>query len=194
MIMLKNVRLSFPSLFKATSFQDQGEPKYSATFLIEKGSEAHKAVEAEIKKVASAAWGEKAKGIVERQNASQRKLLKDGDTVDGETQEGERKNGYANHMAIKASSKTAPAVVGRQRQPITEESGIIYGGCMVNAQIDIWAQDNQFGKFLNCKLLAVQYWAEGEAFGTSSRADVNAFDSADGAPSAFDSADDDIPW
>lgn len=193
MLMLKNVRLSFPSLFKASSFQDQGEPKFSATFLIEKGSEAHKAVEAEIKRVASAAWGEKAKGIVERQNASQRKLLKDGDTVDGETQDGERKNGYAGHMAIKGSSKNAPLVIGRQRQPITEESGIIYGGCIVNAQVDIWAQDNQFGKFLNCKLLAVQFWADGEAFGTAARADASAFD-AEEAPAAFDAPADDIPW
>jgi len=191
MIILKNVRLSFPTLFKATSFQDQGEPKFSATFLIPKGSEAHKTVEAEIKRVASEAWGEKAKSIVDRQNASQRKLLKDGDTVDGETQDGERKNGYEGHMAIKGSSKSAPLVIGRQRQPITEESGIIYGGCIVNAQIDIWAQDNQFGKFLNCKLLAVQFWADGEAFGNASRADASAFDAEEDS-TAFDA--DDTPW
>jgi hypothetical protein len=178
MIMIKNARLSFPALFEPTAFQD-AEPKYSATFLIEKGSDTHKAIAEEIRRVAIDAWGKDAQKIVERQTNSTRNLLRDGDGDDGMTQSGEPKTGYAGNVFIKASNKKAPLVIGRNKQPLDASSGIPYAGCYVNAQIDIWAQDNKFGKFLNCKLLAVQYWADGESFGTSGRADVSAFDSAD---------------
>jgi hypothetical protein len=179
MIVLKNVRLSYPALFAPSAFGD-GEPKFNATFLIEKDSEQHKALMAEIRKIATDAFGERARDIVGKQEASQRKLVKDGDGPDGKNQDGEEKDGYAGHVAIKASNKAAPKVVGRQRQPLTEADGIPYGGCYVNAQIDIWPQDNKYGKFLNCKLLAVQFWEDGDSFGGGARADLDAFDADDG--------------
>lgn len=180
MIMLKDVRLSYPSLFYPSAFGDS-EAKFNATFLIPKDSEQHKALMDEIKRVAKEAFGEKAKDIVLRQEQSQRKLVKDGDGPDGKNQEGEEKDGYAGHIAIKAANKAAPKVIGRQKQPLTEADGVPYGGCFVNAQIDIWAQDNKYGKFINCKLLAVQFWRDGDAFGGSSRADMDAFDESDDA-------------
>lgn len=180
MLLVKNARLSFPSLFEATAFSEDQDKKYSATFLIEKNSDTHKAIVAEMKRVAKAAWGEDAEKIMQRQAASTRKLLRDGDTEDGMTQAGERKSGYDGCVFIKASNKAAPVVVGRNKAPLTADSGLPYAGCYVNAQIDIWAQDNRFGKFLNCKLLAVQFWEDGDSFGSASRADVSAFDSADG--------------
>jgi hypothetical protein len=178
MLMLKNVRLSYPSLFYPSAFGD-GEPKFNATFLIPKDSEQAKVLQEEIKRVAKEAFGDKAKDIVLRQESSQRKLVKDGDGPDGKNQEGDDKDGYAGHIAIKASNKSAPKVIGRQKQTLTEADGVPYGGCFVNAQIDIWAQDNKYGKFLNCKLLAVQFWADGDAFGGASRADIDAFEDGD---------------
>lgn len=178
MILVKNVRLSFPSLFTATSFQNE-EPKFSAVFLLPKGSEQEKQIKAEIQRVATEAFGDQAKMIVDRQNTTNRKLLKDGDGAEGFTANGEQKNGYAGHSYIKGTSKTAPKVVGRSRQPLTEADGIPYAGCIVNVQLDIWAQKNQFGKAVNCKLLAVQFWDEGERLGGSSGADVDAFDVAE---------------
>lgn len=191
MLQLKNVRLSYPALFAPSAFGD-GEPKFNATFLIEKDSEQHKALMAEIRSVATAAFGERAKDIVMKQDASQRKLVKDGDGADGLTQDGEPKDGYAGHIAIKASNKAMPKVVGRQRQPLTEADGIPYGGCYVNAQIDIWPQDNKYGKFLNVKLLAVQFWADGDSFGGGARADLDAFEDGDGG--GPDGADSGAAW
>ncbi len=188
MILLKKVRLSFPHLFKADAFNGEGTPKFSATFLIPKGSEAAEAIEKEIRAVATATFGDKAKGVVERQNASNRRLLKDGDTADGLDKNGDQREGWAGHLAIKGSNVRQPVVVGRDRKPITEEDGIIYGGCWVNAQLDIWAQKNQFGSFVNCKLLAVQFWEDGDSFGTAASADLSAFDEA--APTESE----DTPW
>ena len=42
---------------------------------------------------------------------------------------------------------------------------LIYDGCRVNAKIEIWAQDNKFGRRINCSLLGVMFAGEGENFG-----------------------------
>ncbi|MFD1244790.1 ssDNA-binding protein [Paralysiella testudinis] len=44
-------------------------------------------------------------------------------------------------------------------------SGKPYAGCYVNAKIDIWAQDSQYGKRINAGLSGVQFIRHGEAFG-----------------------------
>jgi hypothetical protein len=187
MITIKNVRLSYPSLFKATSFSEDQEKKFSATFLIEKGSDTEKQIFDEIRRCAKNAFGDKAKSVVEKQDASQRQLLKDGDEKTDDS--GDVANGYAGHVYLKATSKTAPLVIDRSRQKVTEDQNLIYGGCIVNAQIDIWSQKNKFGNFINCKLLAVQFWEDAPAFGNAGRPDLNAFD-ADDSPYASDNGDD----
>ena len=178
MILIKNVRISFPELFKPSSFQGD-TPKFSAVFLLPKGSEQEKQVRLEIQRVATDAFGDQAKQLIDRQNNTNRKLIKDGDGPEGLTASGEQKTGYAGHVFIKGTSKTAPKVVGRARQILTEADGLPYAGCMVNVQLDIWAQSNQFGKAVNCKLLAVQFWEDGERLGGSSGANIDAFESAE---------------
>ena len=49
--------------------------------------------------------------------------------------------GYQDHYSIKATPKT-PYSVNRDKTPIVEEDGILYGGCYVNASIDLWVMDN----------------------------------------------------
>jgi hypothetical protein len=49
-VKLSNVRLSYNDLFQAKEFKaGDGKPRYSATFLVEPGSEADKAIRAAIK-------------------------------------------------------------------------------------------------------------------------------------------------
>jgi len=176
MLLIKKVRLSYPSLFKATGFEGQ-EPKFSATFLIEKGSSVQEQIEAEINSVAEETFGKGYAAILKKQNTSQRQLLKDGD--EKLNKDGEQADGYANMVYIKGSNKQKPKVVDRDRTELQETDGKPYGGCYVNAQIDIWPQNNKFGKFINVKLLAVQFWEDGDSFGAASVADVDAFESAD---------------
>ena len=40
---------------------------------------------------------------------------------------------------------------------MTEADNLIYSGCYVNGKVDIWGQDNKYGKRVNAKLIAVQY-------------------------------------
>ena len=187
MLMLKNVRISYPELFKKVAFKD-GTPKFSGTFLLEAGSEQEKAVKAEIMRVAKEKFDDKAEALIKKAQKTDRRLLKDGN--DKTNDDGDIAEGYADMLYIKGSNKGAVRVVNRDRSDLTEEDGAIYSGCYVNAQLDIWAQDNDWGKFINCKLLAVQFWADGEKLGGDGgeSADIDAFESADILEA------DDIPW
>jgi len=177
-IIIKNARLSYPSLFAPSAYGD-GKPTYNATLLIPKDSDAAKAVKAEIERVAKEAFGPKAQAILTKQNEGQRRLMKDGDGPAGLTNDGDPKDGYAGHWVLKVSNKSKPTLINRAKENIDESSGQLYGGCMVNVQVDFWAQKNDFGNFINAKLLAVQHWGDGEAFGTVSRANLDAFESAE---------------
>jgi hypothetical protein len=177
-ILIKNARLSFPSLFAPSAYKD-AKPSYSATLLIPKGSDSAKIIEDEIKRVAKEAFGPKAEQVLSKQNEGQRRLLKDGDGSAGKSNEGEVRDGYAGNWVLKVSNKSKPTLINRAKENIDESSGLLYGGCLVNAQIEIWPQNNDYGKFINAKLLAVQHWADGESFGVSSKANLDAFDAAE---------------
>ena len=49
--------------------------------------------------------------------------------------------------------------------PLTESDGRPYGGCYVNAKVEIWAQDNSNGRAMRASLLGVVYHSKGDAFG-----------------------------
>ena len=183
MLMLRNVRISFPHLFKPHAFDNSQDGKYQATFLIEKGSDNEKAIKAYMAQVAKDKFGEKAQDVIKAQQATNRALLKDGDDKE--------LDGYAGHWYLKAANKFAPAVIDRAKEKLEEKDGLPYAGSYVNVQLDIWGQNNKFGNYLNCTLAAVQFWKDGDSFGGGSRANIDAFDSAD---DATPSDDDDEQW
>jgi hypothetical protein len=154
-VMLKNVRLSFPALFKTSSFQGS-EPKYEATFILdnEDNLDDIAKLKAAIAECASEKWGKKIP-----------KDLKIG-LRDGSEKE---LDGYGpGTMFLCAKSKNRPTVIDRDKSPLTEEDGTVYAGCWVNAQVSPWAQDNQFGRRVNFNLVAVQFRRDGEPFGDAS--------------------------
>ena len=159
-IKLNNVRLSFPSLFQKAQFNGE-ETKYEATFLLDKVNHAAviKEIEAAIQqKVASELKGAKV--------PADKLCLRDGDEVEYD--------GYSGHMTLKASTKKRPLVLNKDKSPLTEADGVVYSGCYVNAIIDLWGQNNSYGKRINATLLGVQFAADGEAFssgGSSASAD-----------------------
>lgn len=152
-MLLKKVRLSFPALFTPTSFQGEGDKKFEATLLIEKGSADHKMLKAEVDNLLATDF----KGI---KLSSDKICLKDGDE--------KVYDGYEGHMFVKAASKKRVPVVDKDKTPLTEDDDKIYAGCYVNAIIDLWAQNNQYGKRINASLRGIQFDSHGEPFsGTS---------------------------
>ena len=164
-IILKNVRVSFPSLFKKGSFNGE-ETKYEATFLLNK--EEHADSIAEIKAQIADLVKVNLKGA---KVPADKLCLRDGDEVEYD--------GYAGCYSIKCSTKKRPIVIDRDRSPLTEDDNKPYGGCYVNASIDLWVQNNAYGKRVNSTLLAVQFAKDGAPFADGSTGDVNDFDMLD---------------
>ena len=151
-IKLENVRLSFPALFKAKAGPDGGEPKFGASFLLDKTKHAAKIkeIEAAIEKL----HREELKG----------KHMKGTCLHDGS--EKPDTDGYGPGVKyVSASNKKRPVIADRDLTPLTEEDAKPYAGCYVNATVRLWVQDNQFGKRVNAALRAVQFVKDGESFG-----------------------------
>lgn len=163
-IRLQNVRLSFPNLFKKAVFSGE-ETKYEATFLLDKKQHADliKQIEGEIASSIKEKWQGKVKSV-----PADKLFMKDGDNFEYA--------GYAGNMSVKASSKTRPICVDRDRSPITEDDNKLYAGCYVNGIIEIWVQDNSYGKRVNANLLGVQFFKDGEPFADGVKASADDFD------------------
>lgn len=81
--------------------------------------------------------------------------------------------GYAGNVFISARSPRQPQIIGADGRPvdpnntlaIRTEASKIYGGCYVNAVIKPWLQQNNAGIGVRCDLIAIQFRADGEAFG-----------------------------
>jgi len=181
-MLLKNVRLSFPSLFVATSFSADQAKKFGATFIIEKETAEHKKMLAEIERVATEKWGPKAMGTLQELSANNKVALRDGAAKAS-------MDGFGGDVVFfNASSQKRPGVYDRDQTPLTAEDGRPYAGCRVNAMVEVWAQDNQFGKRINVELRGVQFAADDEPFGGG-----GAPASADEFPK-LEESDSDIPF
>jgi hypothetical protein len=153
-------RAAFVQLHQPKAFGDSAE-RFSCSFLFEPGSEADKIVRDGITAEAAAKWGAKAPAIVKSAYASDANCLHNGDTKAQYT-------GFEGMMFVSAgqtADKGRPDVRNAKGQPVAPgEAGYPYSGCYVVAIVDLWAQDNQYGKKVNASIAAVQFWKDGEAF------------------------------
>lgn len=178
-IKLQNVRLSFPHLFQAQANADGGQAKFNASFLIPKSDKQIKMIEDAIVAVAKEKWGAKADAVLKQLRASDKVALHDGDTK-------AQYAGYEGCMFISASNATRPLVLDRDKSPLTEEDGKPYSGCYVNATVEIWAQDNSYGKRINAGLGGVQFAKDGDRFGGGTSADESDFEELEAGADADD--------
>ncbi len=174
---LNNVRLSFPQLDKPRAFNTEQEPRFSAHFIIEKSQtkELEKVREA-IRALVNETWKGKSPG-------SERLCLREGNTKEYD--------GYGDDvMFLAANSPKRPVVVARDRSAVTpSDAQWPYAGCYVNGVINLWAQDNQYGKRVNAELLGVQFWNDGEAFGGGGQR-ASEDDFVDGGEEEYDESED----
>lgn len=164
MIKLKNVRLSFPSLFRHEEFGGEDTGKFAATFILD--PDKHKAEIKELRDEINRLMKEELKAKLPADKIA----LKDGDELGRPEFEGK--------MTIKASTKRRPLVIDRDKTPLSEEDDKPYAGCYVNAIVSLWAQNNQYGKRVNASLEGVQFSEHGEPFVTGG-VDVDEFDDFD---------------
>jgi hypothetical protein len=163
-IILTNVRLAFPKIWEPEQFNGQGTARCSASLIMDpktpEGQKNLKAVQDTIVKVATEKWAAKDPSLKVLAT-----LKAKGDLCLHDGAEKAEYAGFEGNFFVSAANTARPVVCDRNRAPLTQADGKPYGGCYVNAKIDIWAQDNQFGKRVNAKLLVVQFVGDGEAFG-----------------------------
>ena len=170
-IFIKKTRLSYPHLFEAQAYEGS-EPRFSANYLLEPTHPAVKELTAAIETVAKDKWGAKADAVLKSIRSADKTFLRSGDA--------KGTDGYEGLLFVSASSKRRPSVVDQDgATPLAEADGKPYGGCFVNAFVEVWAMDNKFGKRVCASLGSVQFHSHGEPFGAGG-----------GAPDSFDAVED----
>lgn len=189
-VMLLNVRLAFPTLNKPEKFDpsnEKQEPRYSATLLVNKDDKAQvAAIDAAIRAAAAAKWGDnKADAAVKGLTAGLKIAKQDGEM------KADKYDGFEGHWAIAAHSKenAPPRLLDRDKTELPRNTPKLYAGCYVNASVEFWAQDNQFGKRINAQIRGVQFASDGDAFSGARPADVDEFGVVEGADDTASDSD-----
>lgn len=170
-LMIPNARLAFANIFQPKAVQAGDEPAFSCSLLLDPKTDAAtiQTINAAIEHVAKEKWGAKAEAIMKAIRAKGDLCLRNGD-------EKAEYDGFEGKMYVSARSKTRPTVLDRDKTPLTQADGRPYSGCYVNASVDIYAQDNAYGKRINASLRGLQFFKDGDAFGGGTPASADEFD------------------
>jgi ssDNA-binding protein len=165
-LLLRSVRLSFPQLWEAAQVKEgEGKPAYSAAFLLPVDHPQIDEINAAIDAAGVEKWKEKGPATVAQLRAQDRVCLHNGDFK-------QQYDGYPGNWFINARNEAKPLVIDRipkkadgSANVLTEKDGRPYGGCYVNASIEIYAQDHpKGGKRVNASLKGIQFVEDGDAF------------------------------
>lgn len=177
---LKNVRLAFPQLFEAKTVNGEGKPAFSANFIIDPKDPQVEVINTVITEAAKDKWGAKADAVLKTLRASDKICLHNGDTKS-------QYSGYEGMLFISARSTVAPLVLDADKTVITNgQVGRPYSGCYVNVSLELYAQDNSYGKRINATLGGVQFYKDGDAFAGGRAASEDDFDDVSEGTSADD--------
>lgn len=156
-ITLKNVRISFPSLFQKAISNDypNAEPAYVATFILDPVE--HKESLKEMSVGISQLLENMGTSIDKvRLNNPKGICLRNGNDLENVRPE------YVDKYTLKASNKKIrPPVYDKNKSIVLEEDNVIYPGCYVNAIIELFAYD-KVSKGVSACLKGVQFSKEGE--------------------------------
>ena len=150
-LVFRNVRLSYPHIFRPFS-QQGGEPRFSMAGIANLPAEQRQKMVEIIRALIKRRLGEKGNIPADRW------FLRNGDDT------GKAEN--AGCLVFNASEKpdNRPAVYNRFGVTTASEAEV-YAGCMVDAIIRPWIQDNSFGKRVNASLVAVKFVGDNTPFG-----------------------------
>jgi hypothetical protein len=165
-ITLKNVRLAFPQLWEAKQVNGEGKPAFSASLLMSADDPQVDDVNNMVDALATEKWGAKAKTILGAIRGKDAICIHNGDLK-------AQYEGFEGNWFVSARSYTKLLVVDRDRTQLEQAAGRPYAGCYVDASIEIWAQDNQWGKRVNATLRWVQFRRDGDAFAGGAPASID---------------------
>ena len=204
-IQLSKVRLSFPKLVEATA--PQGTPgaakKFGADFLMPADHPDYARFMNEVGTAANIRWKETAGQILQMIQGDRRMCCygSGAEKVDKKTLK--PYVGYGDMVYLTGSSdENHPPLMVRADGTVVDNANTmerqqlarkLYGGCYVNVALRPWIQDNQFGRAARCEIVAVQFAADGEAFGEAPPDVTGMFGAVTPAPAAAPAAQN-LPW
>lgn len=153
-LVLKNVRLSYPKLFRAVAGKSNDgkpqEPKFGAAFIANLSAEDKEKIFKFVRD-----WSIREFKV---KFSSEKYFVRDGDDLG--------KPESIGAVVFNASERAdrRPMVYDRHGK-LTSSEGDVYGGCMVDAIIRPWMQNNDFGKRINASLVGVKFVGDNEPFG-----------------------------
>ena len=161
-------RISFANIWEPRSINGS-EEKYSVSCVIPKSDTAtiariEKAVEAAKADGKTRRWGGKIP-------PSLKLPLRDGDLERPDDEN------YRDCMFVNASSKEAPQIVDRRKQPITDPM-MVYSGCYCNISVNFYAFNTNGNRGVACSLGNIQFVKDGDRLGGKASADAD-FDELD---------------
>lgn len=164
-VILANVRLSYPHIFKPYSFNGQDE-KYSASLLI--GKEDTESIEIIEKAIENAITVGKDK--FGKKFKANKLPLRDGDD------ERPGDEAYEGHYFLNANSTRKPTVVGKYKdketgKAIRLDEEDVYAGCYVNASINFYPFSVSGNSGVAVGLGNIQKTKDGERLGGASTAE-----------------------
>lgn len=200
-VFLNNVRLSHPHLWVPAQPMagSTSGPKYDGSFIMTPDSEACKAAKEAFIKEAQVVFGANFGNIVGAMSKD-KKCLRDGNTK--LSKDGTVSAGYAGMMYLSAKNKIKPVVIANRfyngkpvhldeagnafvdGQPVSPAAlGFTpkapYGGCYVNAKVEIYALNKPGIQGIYATLQAVQFHADGESFGGGAAPTADGFEAGD---------------
>jgi hypothetical protein len=162
----------FPALAEAQAIGD-GEAAYGARFVVDPKNAEHVAqLEAAMKDVAKAKWKDDAEAVLamlteEGKVAFEKKPYRSKKT--GKIYEGfEGKYNLGARTSVNKPKPTCFDEYGKELATKPQIEQKLHSGCLVHAKVEMWAQDNSYGRRINCSLLGVMYAGEGDRFGGGS--------------------------
>jgi len=170
-LMLKDKRIGFPALATPQAIGD-GEPAYGGRLIIDPSDDDVAVIDAAIREVAKEKWKDTAEDVLAVLREEKRICFEKSAYRNKKT--GKVYDGFEGKFSLGTRNpKVRPTIVDRFGNEVTDTSEIgrlIYSGCRVNARVEFWAQDNSFGRRINCSLLGVMFAGDDQNFGGGSPA------------------------
>lgn len=169
-------RISFPNLFEPDSV-DGGTPKFGAKFIIDPKNTALVAkLDAALEAVAKEKWTNKTPNVLAN-------FVRTGKKPDVffphepyKNKDGDVYNGFEDMFYVSATNDKRPVIIDQSKAPLNPADDKPKAGDYVIVQIDVWAQDNKYGRAVRATLKVVQFAREGERLGGGSSADLDQFE------------------
>jgi hypothetical protein len=142
-VILSDVRTSY--FYGFEPYKGDNGDSYCSHFLMAPDHPGVALIKAAQRRAATAMWKDGAEAMLQALAKQDRLCLHDGDTSKPGV------DGYKGMLFVSGNSKKRFTIVDGDRSPLTAADGRPYSGCYVNAIVQVWAQQNKWGKRINAQ-------------------------------------------